>query len=96
MKKMKGGVLSVGTIQLLRDQYNGEYNGRDGRPDLRPNLMDIDEFVNSSGIREPIREVVEYVTRDIFRRLLKPVVIPENNADEYRNRYDKLVYEMSH
>jgi hypothetical protein len=85
-KSRQGNKGVVHTIDLLNNQYNGQ------PLESRPNLMEVDEFMTNNDIREPINEVVQHITRNIFGRLLKPVEFPENNAD--RTRYDQLIREM--
>jgi len=56
-KKIKGGALSVRTIELLRNQYQGINRDRMDRPTNR----ELNQFMIDNNIQEPLGEIMEFV-----------------------------------
>ena len=64
-KKIKGGALSVRTMELLRNQYQGINRDRSDRP----TILELNQFMIDNNIQEPLREIMADFIRPTFRFL---------------------------
>jgi len=80
-KKIKGGALSVRTIELLRNQYQGINRDRSDRP----TILELNQFMMDNNIQEPLGEIVDFIIPTIgFLRLLPSDASPAQRREEER------------
>ena len=80
-KKIKGGALSVRTIELLRNQYQGINRDRSDRP----TILELNQFIMDNNIREPLGEIMDFIIPTIgFLRLLPSNASPAQRREEER------------
>jgi hypothetical protein len=80
-KKIKGGALSVRTIELLRNQYQGINRDRSDRP----TILELNQFMMDNNIQEPLGEIMDFIIPTIgFLRLLPSDASPAQRTEEER------------
>ena len=80
-KKIKGGALSVRTIELLRNQYQGINRDRSDRP----TILELNQFMMDNNIQEPLGEIMDFIIPTIgFLRLLPSDASPAQRREEER------------
>ena len=80
-KKIKGGALSVRTIELLRNQYQGINRDRSDRP----TILELNQFMMDNNIQEPLGEIMDFIIPTIgFLRLLPSDAPPAQRREEER------------
>jgi len=82
-KKMRGGALSDRTVKLLQNQYNGVNNDTP----VRPNILELNEFLIENNIPESFKEVMDNIA-DIIGGILSP--LPEDLTDAQRAEAARL------
>jgi hypothetical protein len=83
-KKMRGGVLSLRTQQLLLDQYNG-LSRIENR---KPTIIELNKFLEENNITESFAVVMDNIV-DLLGRLLS--ILPSDLTGEQRREVDRLV-----
>lgn len=79
--KIKGGALSVRTIELLRNQYQGINRDRMDRP----TILELNQFMMDNNIQEPLGEIMDFIIPTIgFLRLLPSDASPAQRSEEAR------------
>jgi len=80
---MRGGAISANTIKLLQSQYNGANNDNP----VRPNVLELNEFLIENNIPESFKEVMDNIA-DIIGGILSP--LPGDLTDAQRAEAERL------